>query len=110
LNTPPPNPDPGVIANAGKSINEKKASPMDTSTTIQPAPEQIAACAHLIWEKEGRPHGRHESHWLQAERQLKLDCVHNAGEAKHPETTALMLAEQLQPARRNRPQRQAVIR
>jgi hypothetical protein len=29
--------------------------------------EEIAFCAYLIWEKEGRPSGREKEHWLQAE-------------------------------------------
>jgi len=40
---------------------------------FHPAPEEIALCAFLIWEKEGRPPGRDREHWLQAETQL-LAC------------------------------------
>jgi hypothetical protein len=29
--------------------------------------EQIRAIAYRIWEEQGRPHGRHFEHWLQAE-------------------------------------------
>jgi hypothetical protein len=38
-----------------------------------PLPDEIAYCAYLIWEKEGRPSGREREHWLQAETQL-LAC------------------------------------
>jgi hypothetical protein len=33
--------------------------------------EIIALCAYYIWEKEGRPEGRREAHWLQAESQMR---------------------------------------
>jgi Protein of unknown function (DUF2934) len=26
--------------------------------------------AHEIWEREGRPHGKHEEHWHRAEREI----------------------------------------
>jgi hypothetical protein len=29
--------------------------------------------AYQIWDREGRPHGRHEEHWLQALKELGLD-------------------------------------
>lgn len=37
----------------------------------QPSYEEIAATAFLIWEKNGRPHGRDVEFWLQAEQSLK---------------------------------------
>jgi Protein of unknown function (DUF2934) len=36
----------------------------------EPAFEEVATCAYLIWEQEGRPAGRDMQHWLEAERQL----------------------------------------
>lgn len=39
--------------------------------------EQIRILAHRLWEQEGRPEGRAEEHWLQAERIL-------AGPASEP--------------------------
>jgi len=36
----------------------------------QPTHEEIAACAHRIYETEGRPEGKSQEHWLQAETQL----------------------------------------
>jgi len=35
-----------------------------------PSEHQIATCAYLIWEHEGRPHGRDKTHWEQARAQL----------------------------------------
>lgn len=38
-----------------------------TAFPAKPAFDQIARLAFDIWEKEGRPHGRHMEHWLEAE-------------------------------------------
>ena len=48
---------------------------MNSQTDIEPTPEQIGVCACLTREEEGQPQERHEAHWLQAEKQLKLDCA-----------------------------------
>jgi hypothetical protein len=37
----------------------------------KPAFEEVATCAYLIWEQEGRPDRRDVDHWLEAERQLE---------------------------------------
>jgi hypothetical protein len=34
---------------------------------------QVGQIAHRLWEEEGYPEGRHEEHWLQAERQFLSD-------------------------------------
>ena len=80
---------------------------MNNQTAIQPIPEQIAMCAYLIWEKEGRPQGRHESHWLQAENQLKTDQADGAAVRRRPETAAT--AEQPRPKRGNNSKRLEVV-
>jgi hypothetical protein len=41
-----------------------------------PAWDEIAHCAYLIWEREGRPPGREKEHWLQAETQLLATRAH----------------------------------
>ena len=33
--------------------------------------ERIRAKAHELWEREGRPEGRHEAHWEQAMREIE---------------------------------------
>jgi len=41
-----------------------------------PAPQdnqRIQKLAYQIWEKEGRPQGRAEEHWRQAEKQLEVE-------------------------------------
>jgi hypothetical protein len=42
-----------------------------------PTPDEIAFCAYLIWEKEGRPPGREREHWFQAETQLLATRAHD---------------------------------
>jgi hypothetical protein len=42
-----------------------------------PSAEEIALCAYLIWEREGRPPGREKEHWLQAETQLLACRAHD---------------------------------
>jgi hypothetical protein len=44
---------------------------------LPPTPEEIAICAYLIWEKEGRPSGQLREHWLQAETQLLICHAHD---------------------------------
>ncbi|MFZ2641789.1 MAG: DUF2934 domain-containing protein [Verrucomicrobiia bacterium] len=51
-------------------------------------PEDIAACAYLIWEKEGKPHGRAAEHWLQAEALLRAMRAADAQAAKEFAKTA----------------------
>jgi hypothetical protein len=36
--------------------------------------ERIAACAYSLWEQSGRPHGRDQEFWLQAEQKLKQEA------------------------------------
>ena len=33
--------------------------------------DEIARLAYLNWEKEGRPHGRDQKYWLEAEQQIR---------------------------------------
>jgi hypothetical protein len=43
------------------------------ATPPSPDLERIRARAYHIWEQEGRPHGRDEQHWQEAERQLAVE-------------------------------------
>lgn len=42
------------------------------TTPQEPTHDEIALCAFLLWEKEGRQPGRETTYWLQAEAQVKL--------------------------------------
>jgi lysozyme family protein len=45
-----------------------KAKPvMPTTESLR---KQIEARAYVLWERAGRPHGRHEEHWNQAEKEV----------------------------------------
>jgi Protein of unknown function (DUF2934) len=35
--------------------------------------DAIRMRSYLIWEREGRPEGRHEEHWLQAAQELRAE-------------------------------------
>jgi hypothetical protein len=50
--------------------------PQEHNGFSAPTAEEIAFCAYLIWEKEGRPSGREKEHWLQAETQLLATSAH----------------------------------
>jgi hypothetical protein len=40
-------------------------------TMDQPTENQIRERAHQLWEAAGKPEGRHEEFWQQAERELR---------------------------------------
>jgi hypothetical protein len=66
-------------AKAAKPGTIVAAAPAPAGTTMAAAStphreitcESIATCAYLLWEQQGRPHGRDFELWLQAEKQLK---------------------------------------
>ncbi len=45
---------------------------MNDKSSQPPTQEETALAAYAIWEREGRPHGRDVTHWIQAEQQLLL--------------------------------------
>lgn len=47
--------------------------------------DQIARRAHELWEQEGRRHGSHERHWLEAEHQLLGIPAGGQDSLAHPE-------------------------
>jgi hypothetical protein len=56
------------------------------------------ARAYRIWEQEARPEGRHEEHWLQAERDLRdEDSIPEQASAGITGTAASPNATQTQP-------------
>ena len=85
-----------------RQATERKDALMDKQTTIQSTLKQIAVCAYLIWEEEGRPHGRHEIHWLQAESQLKADRTQNAVVLRRPNPAAPVKPSVIKPFRPKR--------
>ena len=47
-----------------------------TGRQMEPSREQITDLARRIWEAEGRPEGRDEAHWLEAEARLRALVGH----------------------------------
>lgn len=43
-----------------------------TARQMEPSSPQIADLARRIWEAQGRPKGRDEANWLEAEARLRL--------------------------------------
>ena len=52
--------------------------------------EKVRARAYAIWEKEGRPHGKHLEHWERAKRLIAAEelLAGAGGLVTHPDTTA----------------------
>lgn len=50
--------------------------------------ERIRARAYELWEREGRIHGGHERHWLEATRQIEAEMAGEAGAVAAPTTAA----------------------
>lgn len=46
---------------------------------VEPTQEEIATCAYLIFNQDGRIPGHDLEYWLQAEAQLMADRLHDAG-------------------------------
>jgi hypothetical protein len=46
--------------------------------------DKIKARAHQIWEREGRPHGRHHEHWEEARRQVEAEHGRSTPEVEAP--------------------------
>jgi Protein of unknown function (DUF2934) len=66
---------------------------------MQLEPQLISIRAYQLWEQEGRPHGRDQAHWFEAERALQ--------ELQREPPVANSSAEaSLQPRRRGRAPRQ----
>jgi hypothetical protein len=54
----------------------KPATDAAKRAAVAPPPpdlERIRARAYQIWEQEGRPNGRDQEHWQEAERQLAVE-------------------------------------
>lgn len=52
-----------------------------------PTKDEIALCAYLIWEEEGRPPGKATEHWQQANAQLILARLHDKANGTHARIT-----------------------
>ena len=66
-----------TMKNAIKAKISKKPARLnqDDQTRLEPEQEMIAMYAYHIWEQEGRPDGRQEEHWLQAEAHMRYTAI-----------------------------------
>ena len=55
-----------------------------TATDFAPSSDEIAQCASELWNESGRPEGRDDAIWLEAERRL-------ISHQRMPEVTAMIL-------------------
>jgi len=55
----------------------RKTSRKSRQRPVAPTKDDIALCAYLIWETEGRHEGRHETHWSEAEAHLLARHAHD---------------------------------
>ena len=56
---------------------------------VEPTSDEIGLRAYFIWEREGKPQGREQQHWLQAVAELKTE---REKANKSPGTTKLTVA------------------
>jgi hypothetical protein len=49
-------------------------APNDEEMVMDHKVERVKTKAHEIWEREGRPAGRHDEHWRQAEAELEAEA------------------------------------
>jgi hypothetical protein len=57
---------------AKAKTSAKKTTAIKTKAKKTPAsPDAVAVRAYEIWEGEGRPEGRAEANWVQAEQELR---------------------------------------
>ena len=59
--------------------------------------EAVQQRSYFIWEREGRPNGRHLDHWLIAEAELYADTV-RVSEKPETQFAAPMMATEAAPA------------
>jgi hypothetical protein len=55
----------------GSQERQQDPAAEQQSVREEVAHEEIARRAHELWEQDGRPEGRHEEHWMEAEKQLR---------------------------------------
>ena len=63
----------------------KTKPPTSTEDALR---RQIELRAYLIWERDGRPHGRHAEHWALAEKEILGELNGKAPPKKKSKDTA----------------------
>jgi hypothetical protein len=60
-----------VAAVVGASLHSGIVANAVTAGQAEPSRKQIGDLAQRIWEAEGRPEGRADEHWMEAEARLR---------------------------------------
>lgn len=60
-----------VAAVAGGSLHSGIVANAVMAGQVEPSRKQIADLAQRIWEAKGRPEGRADEHWIEAEARLR---------------------------------------
>jgi len=53
-----------------EAIGKSRSAGEDAHSGLSANHDKVSARAYEIWEHDGRPEGRHEDHWYQAERNV----------------------------------------
>ncbi|MGR9250686.1 DUF2934 domain-containing protein [Rhizobium leguminosarum] len=80
---------PPAADDGGRKMARRAANEIDRPSGGLPVPsreEEIRRRAHSLWEKEGRPEGKHGHHWTLAEHELDAQ----QGEADNPPNLAAL--------------------
>ena len=51
--------------------------------TRKPTHQQISRVAHALYEKEGRPEGKHLEHWFNAESMIEANFGYGSSHTEH---------------------------
>ena len=63
---------PNLAATSPRPAPESSVA-VTNSTSPEPSGEEIAARAYDLWQAQGRPGGREQENWSEAERQLRAE-------------------------------------
>jgi len=80
---------PSATKTSGRKMARRAATDINKQSVASPAAtrdEEIRKRAHSLWEKEGRPDGKHQHHWSLAEHELDAQ----QGEADNPPNLAAL--------------------
>lgn len=70
--------------------------------TMTDKQQRLAQHAYRLWEDEGRPHGRHDHHWSEAERLLQDEDLQPVVQAEDTQAAEAGRAEHAQAAETGR--------
>jgi hypothetical protein len=66
-----------------KTQQTKTFPPMEAGDTAKPTYEKIARLAHDLYEREGKPDGKHLDHWFNAESMIESTAGYGNDHTEH---------------------------